>query len=59
MAMRKILNIVLPLALIVGGVWWTWYVLTAGGEARILHVLMGLAPAIAGGLWLASDWLGL
>jgi hypothetical protein len=48
----------LPLALIVGGLWWTWYVLTAGGGVPVAPLMAGIVPAIAGGLWLASDWLG-
>jgi hypothetical protein len=49
--------------LIVGGLWWTWDVLAAvaaGAEhVKVLYLIMGLAPALAGVLWLASDWFGL
>lgn len=56
--MRKILNIVLPLALIGAAVWWTWSVATAGGGVPVGPLMAGVAAAIAGCVWLASDVAG-
>jgi hypothetical protein len=63
--MRKAISTILATALLLGGLWWCWEWLTAPGledagpRLAKLGFWAGILPAIAGGLWLASDWFNL
>jgi len=55
--MRKAISTVVALSLIGFGVWWLWGLVEhLPPTVRGLHILIGLVPAIAGAVWLASDW---
>ena len=63
--MRKAISTILALALLSFGLWWTWEWLTAPGLEGIaprvtkIGFWIGALPALAGALWLASDWFDL
>jgi hypothetical protein len=65
LGMRKIVSTILATALLLGGLWWTWEWLTARGVEgtgpRLMKIgfWIGVFPALAGGVWLASDWFDL